>query len=165
MSQALVRRIEGRHVLFILMTFFGIMFAVNGAFVYFALSTFGGVDTDDAYRKGLAYNATIAEADAQAARGWKPQLAYDETSGTLTLKVADEAGRPIAGLDVEGKLSRPATDALDRPLGGFEEHAGGVYSGRIDNLDRGAWIADLVLKSSDGNPFRLRERLWLKPKS
>lgn len=165
MSQALVRRIEGRHVLIALLAFFGVMFAANGAFVYFALSTFGGVDTEDAYRKGLDYNATLAEAGAQAARGWQPVLAYDEAAGVMTLKVTDKAGAPVAGLRVQGRLMRPATDSFDRPLDGFEEHAGGIYLGRPKKLEQGSWIADLVLTAPDGIPFRLRERLWLKPKS
>jgi nitrogen fixation protein FixH len=165
MSQALVRRIEGRHVLFALVAFFGVMFAANGAFVYLALSTFGGIETENAYRKGLDYNKTLAEAGAQAALGWRPVLAYDATAGVLTLEVADQTGAPVTGLAVQGMLMRPATSSFDQKLERFEEHAGGVYLGHAPKLEHGTWIADLVLTSPKGIPFRLRERLWLEPKS
>ena len=165
MSQAMTRKIEGRHVLAIFIAFFGVMLAANGAFVYFALSTFGGVETEDAYRKGLDYNATLGEANAQASLGWKPALALDAETGTLTLKVADAAGKPVTGLKITGVLMRPVTNTADRKLDGFQEQAGGVYVERLDQLEPGAWIADLAMQWETGIPFKMRERLWLPPKS
>ena len=35
--------LTGRHVALMLAAFFGLMFAVNGVFVYFALGSFSGV--------------------------------------------------------------------------------------------------------------------------
>ncbi|MFO1169684.1 MAG: FixH family protein [Hyphomicrobiaceae bacterium] len=166
MSQALTpRRIEGRHVLAIFLAFFGVMLAANGAFVYFALSTFGGVETEDAYRKGLDYNATLGEANAQASLGWQPALALDAASGTLTLKVADKTGKPVTGLKITGVLMRPVTNVGDRKLDGFVEQAGGIYVERLDALVPGTWIADLAMQWETGIPFKMRERLWQPPKS
>ena len=42
--------------------------------IYKALTTFGGVETPDAYRKGLAYNQRIAAEEAQAGLGWHDEL-------------------------------------------------------------------------------------------
>ncbi len=165
MSHAMTRKIDGRHVLAAFIAFFGVMLAANGVFVYFALSTFGGVGTEDAYRKGLDYNATLGEANAQATLGWQPALSLDAATGTLTLKVADSSGKPITGLRVTGLLMRPATNAADRKLENFEEKTGGVYVARLDALEQGAWIADLVMQWETGIPFKMRERLWLPPKS
>ena len=52
--------LNGRHVLIGLLLFFGTIFAVNGYFMFVALSTYTGVVADEPYRKGLAYNARIA---------------------------------------------------------------------------------------------------------
>ena len=41
-------------MLLIFIGFFVTVFLVNGLMVYDALSTFGGLETPDAYRKGLA---------------------------------------------------------------------------------------------------------------
>ena len=165
MSQALTRKIDGRHVLAMFIAFFAVMMAANGVFVYFALSTFGGLQTEDAYRKGLGYNATLGEATAQASLGWQPALSLDAATGTLTLKVADTAGKPVTGLKVTGMLMRPVTNTSDRRLDSFEEQAGGVYVEHIDGLEPGTWVADLVMQWQTGIPFKMRERLWLPPKS
>ena len=59
--------IRGRHVLIGFIVFFGLIFLVNGVFLYYALTTFGGGETSNPYRKGLHYNETLAEA-ARAGR-------------------------------------------------------------------------------------------------
>ena len=51
------RRWTGWTVLFALLGFFGVIFAVNGLMVYEALSTLSGVDTDSAYQAGLHVRA------------------------------------------------------------------------------------------------------------
>ena len=55
----MARELTGAHVLAGLFAFFGVMLAANGVFVYVATTTFSGLSTDDAYRKGLSYNETI----------------------------------------------------------------------------------------------------------
>ena len=71
-----MKQITGKHVLFILFGFFGVMLAVNGVFVHFATATFSGVSTEDAYRKGLHYNETIAAFQVQQATGWHPPFPW-----------------------------------------------------------------------------------------
>ena len=44
--------LTGRHVIIILLSVFGVVFAVNGLFAYYAVSGFPGVETKDAYRGG-----------------------------------------------------------------------------------------------------------------
>jgi nitrogen fixation protein FixH len=70
------RGLRGAHVLLVFLGFFATIFLVNGIMVYAALSTFGGLEIADAYRKGLAYNARIAEGQAQAQRGWRDSVSY-----------------------------------------------------------------------------------------
>ena len=67
--------IAGRHVLWGLIGFFGVIFAVNAIFVYAAEETFSGGDTSDPYRKGLDYNASARAAERQAERGWQTDIA------------------------------------------------------------------------------------------
>ena len=43
------REVTGRHVLLSLVSFFGVVFAINGALVRAAISTFGGVETASSY--------------------------------------------------------------------------------------------------------------------
>jgi nitrogen fixation protein FixH len=165
MSEEAVSKIDGRHVLAGLAAFFGVMLLANAIFVYYALSTFGGVDTEDAYRRGVAYNATLEAASAQSGLGWRAILAYDEARRSLDVRIADGAGQPVTGLALSGRLLHPATNRLDQILDRFEERAGGLYVRTLEPEARGAWIADLSAQSSGRAPFRIRERLWLQPRS
>jgi nitrogen fixation protein FixH len=161
------RRLTGRHVLAVLLGFFGVMLGVNGAMVYLALATFGGIDTPDAYRKGLAYNATIAEESVQGSLGWTTRLRYDEPLDVLRLEVSDGAGRGVSGLRIAGRLMRPATSRLDRAIGELVDRGRGHYELSLDGVEAGAWIVAFEAQGSrpDGATFRMKERLWLGPGS
>ena len=54
--------------------------AVNGVFTYFALESFGGLETEQAYLKGLDYNRTLEAAAAQRERGWQVELEQEPGS-------------------------------------------------------------------------------------
>lgn len=73
--------------------FFVVLSFVFGGFAYVALKTHTGTVTDNAYKKGLAYNGTIEKDRQQAALGYKAGLvrAGDVLSFTLT----DKTGAPV----------------------------------------------------------------------
>ena len=58
-------RITGRMVFFGLVAFFGLIAAVNGVFMFYALDTFPGLTTEDSYKKGIVYNRTLDDAEAR----------------------------------------------------------------------------------------------------
>ena len=65
--------IAGRHVLWGLIGFFGVIFAVNAIFVYAAEETFSGGDTSDPYRKGLNYNARSGRRNGRPSEAGRPR--------------------------------------------------------------------------------------------
>ena len=101
-ARILPERLEGRHVLLGLVAFFGVMFAVNGVFLYYAVGTFNGFETLSAYQRGLEYNTRIASDAAQAQLGWKPDARYDAETKRRVIHVRDKGQRPIAGLGIRG---------------------------------------------------------------
>lgn len=157
--------IEGRHVLMGLIVFFGVMFVANGLLVYYALGTFSGGDRPDPYRSGLNYNETIAEAERQAALGWRTDFAYDASAERLTLRFADEAAVPVSGLILAATLTRPATDQQDRNLA-FREVSQGVYVSDVA-LAPGGWVLSVVSSAhAGGEPlYRLKRRLFVEDRS
>ena len=155
--------LRGWHVLLGLVLFFGCVFLVNGVLVYYALTTFGGGDTSDPYRKGLHYNDTLAEAARDAERGWQGALHYEASAGKLSLSLRDRAGEPISGLHIAATLGRPATDREDRSAR-FQEFEPGSYAAEL-KLAPGQWIAQLQsdeLSRGDTPSFRLKERLLVR---
>jgi nitrogen fixation protein FixH len=152
--------IEGRHVLLALIAFFGVMVLVNAVFFYFAVATFSGGDASNAYSKGLHYNETLVAAELQGERGWRSELAYDDKTGRLTLKVLDRAAAPVNGLQVVADLERPATDREDRKVV-LKELGEGVYAATVV-LAPGAWVVaiDSSGRGEGGdNVYRLKQRL------
>ncbi len=154
-------RIEGRHVLIGLLAFFGVMLIANGFFLYYALGTFNGFETSDAYRKGLRYNERIAAAEAQSARGWQPALRYERAARRLVLEVRDRNGHGVSGLAVSARIGRPVTDGSDRTLA-LSETAPALYSADVD-LEPGQWTvrARLSREASEA-VHRHKERLWVE---
>jgi nitrogen fixation protein FixH len=151
--------ITGRHVLVSLVVFFGVMLIANGLFVYFALSTFTGSDSDP-YRRGLHYNDTLAAAERQTDKGWQSALSYDAAKRRLLLGLTDSKSRPVTGLQIKAVVGRPVTDKEDRALD-LQEQASGVYAAEID-LPPGQWVISAATpdEPESGEPaYQLKQRL------
>lgn len=146
--------ITGRHVLWGLVGGFGVIFLVNGAFVYFATTTFPGNDTDDPYRRGLAYNETLAADRAQRLNGWTADILASSSGIELVLQRA--ADQPGSGLVVAGELRRRGAPEDDRILV-FKEAGAGRYVAEVE-LAAGRWELQAVARGRDGvEKLRLRE--------
>jgi nitrogen fixation protein FixH len=158
-----VSRLEGRHVLWSLLAFFGVIFAVNGYFLFAALSTHSGVVAIEPYRKGLAYNDRIAAGEQQTARGWRDTLDLTRT-GRLEWIVWDQGGAEVPGLQVAATIARPSTARQDRKIE-LSEQSSGRHGADVGQLQEGTWIVSIEARKP-GSPdpiFRSRRRLWLKP--
>ena len=101
--------LTGKHVLIILLSAFGVVFAVNGFFLYSALHTLSGEQRGATYEAGLHYNATLAEQRAQEELHWSHK-SEALLGSRLAVTVADASGAPVAGLAVDGWLERPASN-------------------------------------------------------
>ena len=155
-------RLTGRHVLTILIAFFGVVFAVNGVFLTLALSTHTGLVANEPYVKGLHYNDRVAAEVAQQRLGWRVEVAELSSEGRISVSVTSPAG-PVRGLNAAAALGRPSTANDDRKLV-LEESSPGTYRATTANLAAGAWLLDVELRREpSGDVYRLRRRLWLKP--
>ncbi|MEO1305623.1 MAG: FixH family protein, partial [Pseudomonadota bacterium] len=81
------KTLKGWHVLLIMLGFFGIMFAVNGVFLYHAITSFPGEDIKKSYVQGLNYNDTLAVRAAQAELGWQAEAGLEDQ--TLVFRLFD----------------------------------------------------------------------------
>src|SRR5665213_1399288 len=89
--------LTGGKVLAILLTFFAVVFGVNGLMGFDAISTFRGETNAHPYEAGIKFNTELAAAAAQSARGWKVEMTM--TDG-VRATFRDAQGRPLQGLSV-----------------------------------------------------------------
>lgn len=147
-------------------SFFG-MFAciliANGALVYYAVNSWTGIGTDDAYVKGLAYNEAIAESEAQAKQGWQAELDYDASgslAGRLTLDLKDRHGAAIEKAEVTALLVRPTHEGHD--FAATLAHSGaGRYDADLTFPLEGLWEVRLEIAHERG-AHSLAKRLLVR---
>ena len=81
------KELKGWHVLLIMLGFFGVMFAVNGVFLYHAITSFPGEDVKKSYVQGLNYNQTLSARASQADLGWRAEAGLRD--GTIAFRLFD----------------------------------------------------------------------------
>lgn len=165
-EMALQKTLTGRHVLLGMLALFVSVTSVNVFMAYKAISTFGGLETQDAYRKGLNYNQRIEDARAQEALGWTDEAKIDAAAGTLTVTIKDRDQKGVEGLSLSGILGRPATNADDKEVA-FRPVGSGVYAAEVAGLADGHWIATLAARqqnaAEDKIVYKSKVRLWKAP--
>ena len=149
-------KIERRHVFLGLGLFFLVTLGANIALITLGVRTHPGVQTEDAYTKGIDYNRTLEAADAQDAQGWALDLRTRVQPGSEVLDVRTRLTRndtPVAGATVELELIRPVVQGLDRRLI-LEESAAGVYSGQVPLTQAGRWRLVIHVADDQGGQAR-----------
>lgn len=142
---------------------FGVVVAVNAVLIVFALTSWSGLETEQAYQKGLAYNETLDEAAEQAARSWQATLGFASTGervGELSLELADRDRRPIGRLSVVARLMRPTVTGYDQAVE-LRPQANGRYAATIALPLAGQWRVDVEAVGL-GAPYKLTERIMVR---
>jgi len=160
-------RITGRHVLFAMLAFFGVVIAVNLTFVHLALSTWTGLTDHDSYRTGVSWNDTLRRDAEQRALGWTVDVdtrAAPDVAGTddapdgrrlsVTLTVRDRDGIPVRGLAIAGEARHPIVEADDRPIA-LTEVSDGIYAAELSLPGGGVWQLKLTAAGTDGREYRI----------
>lgn len=148
-------RISGRHVLFAVIAFFGVIIAVNTYFLIAAYRTFPGQVSETPYEDGIGFNRTVAQRRAQAELGWSA-TATNMAEG-VEVDLRDSTGTPLQGLKVEGVLRRPATQAGQIGLK-FSEASAGRYVAKA-GPGSGAWDLHFAAKGAGSELFEGERRL------
>lgn len=140
-----------------------VVIAVNGVMATLAIGTWPGLETEDHYRKGLAYNQTLAAVKAQEQRGWRMDLTFaaepatgGSRRGDLAVSLVAKDGRPLEDLRVEAVLRRPTREGFD-VAAALEPRGGGVYGAAVSLPLPGQWEAH-VHAYRDGDNFQESRR-------
>lgn len=154
--------LTGRTVLYWLVGFFGVIFAVNIWFIVASIETYSGEDEQKPYLQGIEYNQTLARRTEQEALGWRATISARRLEGgkvQVSVNLAKPDGAPETGLKLHGELRHPADEELDHTLR-LTETAPGTYQAEISGVHTGAW--DVVVETGDPQPpFEATRRLWV----
>lgn len=162
-SKTKPHELTGRHVLIWLVSFFVIIFAINGALVRAAISTFGGVETTSSYKAGLQFGRELAAVGQQDALHWQVsgKLTRDASGqAVLDISARDAQGAPLSGLTAVARLAHPADERLDRVIAVHSAGAG-AFQGAAE-AHAGQWELMIDLYRGDKRLFRSQSRVSLR---
>lgn len=144
--------------------FFGVVLVANVTMIAIAFWSWTGLETDRAWRSGLAYNRALEAERAQMALGWDAALDFeqgDERRATVALTLEDRHGNLIKNAHVEAWFVRPTHDGYDFRAVVPNYHAG-TYRAEVTLPLAGQWDVRVVA-TSGGDTYRLRKRVHLRP--
>jgi nitrogen fixation protein FixH len=151
------RTFTGRHMLIVVVSFFGVVIAVNLTMAVLASQTWTGLVVKNSYVASQHYNEVLAEARQQDSLGWNGALAYD--GERLVFALRDRDGLPVHVLDARVRVSRPTHERDDQAVdltptsSGYEAEAA---------LAAGIWNADVTARRNDGLTYRAHFRLAVR---
>lgn len=136
-----VPRPSDKYIPWLFVLFFVVLSLLLGYFVYLATSTSRGLVTEDAYNKGLAYNAVVEKQKMQDALGWGSELLVDKKPGKpakIRFMLRDKSRAPIKDATVQIVFVRPVEAGHDVTLL-LKMDEPGVYRGEADLPLPGLW--------------------------
>ena len=147
-------KFTGWHMTAILVTFFGVVMAVNFTMARMAVSTFGGTVVDNSYVASQEYNRWLNAAALQEKLGWKVSVFVD-TDRHVRIG-ASASGATIAELTAVGDALHPLGRAADVPLAFVNTADGDLLS--TTALPVGRWNLRLSLRRG-ADIFKLAEEV------
>lgn len=149
----------------IFFAFFGVVLFANIILIYIALSSWTGLETKNHYLKGLDYNETLADIEAQDALGWVVVTALSPADGVghfaVELEAKDNAGTPVEGATVSIRFERPTHHGVD-VVAELIETAPGRYTGEVTLAKPGQWnLRRLIWQGEETH--QTIERVFLAP--
>jgi nitrogen fixation protein FixH len=156
------RQVTGRMVFICLVAFFAVVAGVNAVMIRFAVSTFGGLETESSYQAGLAFARETAAVAAQDALHWQVKAKVSTAAETTLVEVVanDVADRPLAGLQASAWLLHPTDRRADQEVA-LHESASGQFRGRSAPLV-GQWALVIELSRDGTRLFRSKNRVFLR---
>ncbi len=144
----------GRHMLLVMIAFFGVIVSVNVTLAVFSSTTWSGLVVQNSYVASQEFQVKRDALAAQQAIGWKPHFSY--APGAARFVITDAAGKPVDLGTVTIQVNRPIGTRDDVNV---EVAPGpdGAYVAEM-NLGPGVWDAMISTATTAQGPFEFRHR-------
>lgn len=154
-------RVTGWMVFWSLVAFFGLITLANVVMMWFALSTFTGIEAPNAYEAGRGFNDSIARAEAQVAAGWRAQADIDNAAGRIAISLRGANAAPATGLAVTAIFRSPVTASKDIEIV-LSETETGRYAAALPVLAAGNWDVVIEARSAGDVVYTSSNRVLIK---
>ncbi|PBB14144.1 cytochrome oxidase [Mesorhizobium loti] len=151
------REFTGRHMLLIILGFFGVVIAVNLTMATLASKSWTGLVVENTYVASQQFNKKAEEGRAQAALGWTGNLTIARSEVRYSL--SDATGKPVPLHGVKILFRHPAYEAEDKSvtlaLASAQEFAA------RDVPKDGVWIVEVDADAGLAEPYRDVRRIMI----
>lgn len=145
-----VRKFTGKHMLAVLVLFFGTIIAVNLVLAWFAIHSWSGLVAKNGYVESVHFKEHQARITAQEKLGWKTRLRMEK--GHLIYALKDKNGVGLADLQMTAILGRPTTEKQDKTVK-FRQGRPGEYL-LLAPVGEGQWQLDVTARNQKGQTYR-----------
>lgn len=149
------REFTGRHMLLIMLSFFGVIITVNVTMAVLANRSWTGLVVGNTYIASQEFNERAARGRAQVELGWQGSLSI--MPGKLIYTLNDKDGSVIKLESVNILLHRPVSGDQDTDVQ-LERLTDGSYAADI-TLDDGSWIVEVEAEAGLSSPYRDIQRI------
>lgn len=155
--------LTGKHVLLMLLAFFGVIGLVNAYFITVALKTLPGVEVKSPFEQSQKFNRGLEAVAAQDRKGWQVDVITGglKHGAPVTVQLRDRAGAPILGMNVSVNLQRPTDARFDQRVD-LKEQGNGVYAAPLPDLGLGQWRVSVEVKRGEEREFFSEGRVTAK---
>ncbi|MET2831319.1 FixH family protein [Mesorhizobium shangrilense] len=150
------REFTGRHMLAIILAFFGVVIAVNLTMATLANTSWTGLVVENTYVASQQFNRKAKEGRAQAALGWTGKLTIER--GEVRYSLSDAASKPVSLHAVKVLFRHPAYEAEDKSV--ILTLAAGQFAAQHTPRD-GVWIVEVDADAGLTQPYRDVRRIMI----
>ncbi len=143
------KEFTGKHMLIIMLCFFGVIFSMNLLMSMQALNAWTGLVVKNTYVASQEYNDKLEANRAQHALGWTSSVEVKDQ--TLLFSLLDGENLPIKAEQVSAQVNRPVGTKEDLQLI-LEMQENGIYSANA-KLASGTWRIYVVASFADQLDF------------
>ncbi|WP_417310496.1 FixH family protein [Devosia sp.] len=148
------REFTGRHMLVLVLGFFGVIIAVNATMAVLSSTSWTGLVVPNTYVASQEFEDKRIAHERQQAAGWVGTLNYD--GARIELRLVDGTGRAVPLDDV--------TLQINRPVGGHDDQmlelvptSSGSHAAPL-TLETGLWEALARAPETELGPYELHTR-------
>ncbi|MER8847231.1 FixH family protein [Mesorhizobium australicum] len=151
------REFTGRHMLAIILAFFGVVIAVNLTMATLANTSWTGLVVENTYVASQQFNRKAEEGRAQAALGWTGKLTI--AGGEVRYSLTDAAGKPVSLHGVKVLFRHPAYEKEDESIK-LALASGQEFAAQHMPRD-GVWIVEIDADAGLARSYRDVRRIMI----